>query len=51
MCECNRTAPAEVLTHAGNAQCFRMMLGAGLEFKLLLNCCFKVCKLQREMRF
>lgn len=51
MCKCNSTAPAEVLTHANNAPCFRTMLGAGLEFRLVLNCCFKVCKLQREMRF
>lgn len=51
MCKCNSTAPAELLTHTSNAQCFRMMLGAGLEFKLVLNCCFKVCKLQREMSF
>lgn len=51
MCKCNSTAPAEVLTHTSNAQCFQEMLGAGLEFKLVLNCCFKVCKFQREMRF
>lgn len=51
MCKCNSTAPAEVLAHTSSAQCFRRMLGAGLEFKLVLNCCFKVCKFRREMRF
>lgn len=51
MCKCNSTALAELLTHTSNAQCFRTMLSAGLEFKLVLNSSFKVCKLQREMRF
>lgn len=51
MCKGNCTAPAEVLMRTSRAQGFSTALGSRLEFKLVLSCCFRVCQLEREMRF